>query len=133
MTVLLELAPGFRPALAVSSEEWVGKAVQATTQLSRGNPQGALAQAIPPVSRALPTRTQVRAGPGGAGISQPIPGLQGFRRGPVNMNGGYHAYVSPDGNGLPSARQQVRATASAGPFSNTLAFTPSSFSGSKEQ
>ncbi|HTL47827.1 MAG TPA: hypothetical protein VL688_07165 [Verrucomicrobiae bacterium] len=119
---MLSLAP--RGAKADQSEEWMKKAARATTEVARGNPQGAAYQMAPRATAQLPAHAQVVAGPGGAGVRQPIAHVQA---GPVQVSGYYNAYTTNLGlgrQGKPGVAQNVQVGAAAPYVSNTTVFTP---------
>ena len=110
---------------ASGAEDWAFKAAQAVGQAARGNPQGALSQAVPGASTLLPGQTQVYAGPGGAGLRQPFLSGQPLQRVPVSLQGAYNLYAASNGYGFPSLGHNVQVSAAGGPVQNTTTWTPS--------
>ena len=103
-----------------STDEWVGKAVNAATALARGNANGAAQQAIGTVNVPLARQTNLSAGLGNVWLRQGIVPSGKFNSPFFNIGSAYNAGLGfRDFSHLPNLSQNVQVSAGNRYLSNT--------------
>ena len=121
---LAQILPA-RFSFAYSTDELIGKAVNATTSLAKGNVSGAAEQAIGGYHIPIAPQTNMHANLGGVSLQQGIKPLS-MSNPYLNLGSSYNANANLSPNRYPNLSQNFQVNSNTPYFSNTTSI-PASF------
>lgn len=121
---LIGFAFGTFLSFAGTGDQWIRRGSQVATELVKGNPQGAVQQAIPYKTFQPAQETNINLGSSGVNLQQGIPGINRLDTKYLNVGGIYHAGASLGTGGRPNFSQNVQVSSGNQYVTNTTTFAP---------